>query len=97
MISLDELLPTPDGARAIDAPDPGRGPEDAVLNQRLRNRLREGMRAMPAAWRLVLVLRDVEGLSTREVAQVVGTSEANVKQRLHRARLFMRRHLEERP
>jgi RNA polymerase sigma-70 factor (ECF subfamily) len=39
-------------------------------------------------------LREVEGLSTRDVAAVVGISEANVKTRLHRARLRLRQHLE---
>jgi len=42
---------------------------------------------------LVAFLRDVEGLSTREVADVVGISEDNVKQRLHRARTLLRKAL----
>lgn len=42
-----------------------------------------------------MALRDIEGLSTREVAQVADTSEANVKHRLHRARLLRRKALAE--
>jgi RNA polymerase sigma-70 factor (ECF subfamily) len=43
---------------------------------------------------MIVVMREMEGLSTKEVAAVSGMSEANVKTRLHRARLMLRRHLE---
>jgi RNA polymerase sigma-70 factor (ECF subfamily) len=66
------------------------------MNAGLRARLKKAIAALPAPYRVVMFLRDMEGLSTREVAHVVGTSEANVKQRLHRARLFLRRELESR-
>ena len=42
---------------------------------------------------MVLVLRDMEGLSAKEVGSVVGLNERAVKSRLHRARLFVRREL----
>jgi RNA polymerase sigma-70 factor (ECF subfamily) len=93
--SLDELLPTPDGMMALDPPDRGRSPEDVVVNNRLKRRLQKAFRALPPPFRLVVFLREMEGLSTREVAQVLKISEANVKTRLHRARLFLRRELEE--
>lgn len=93
--SLDELMPTPDGMMALDPPDRGRSPEDVVVNNRLKRRLHKAFRALPPAFRLVVFLREMEGLSTREVAQVLKISEANVKTRLHRARLFLRRELEE--
>ena len=96
MLSLDELLPTPDGARSIDPPAPTRSPEDLAINARLRTRMNKAIAALPPAYRAVVFLRDMEGLSTREVAEVVGTSEDNVKQRLHRARLFLRKELETR-
>jgi RNA polymerase sigma-70 factor (ECF subfamily) len=66
------------------------------VNARLRTRLLRAMRALPRTYRAVVFLREMEGLSTREVAHVVGTSEANVKQRLHRARVLLRAGLEER-
>ena len=53
-------------------------------------RLGRALQALPPPYRLVVFLREVEGLSTREVATVVGISEANVKTRLHRARLMLR-------
>lgn len=93
-VSLDELMPTPEGLMALDPPDPGRTPEDAAMNSRLRRKMGKAFRALPAPFRLVVFLREMEGLSTREVAEVLKISEANVKTRLHRARLFLRRELE---
>jgi RNA polymerase sigma factor (sigma-70 family) len=93
LLSLDEPR---ESAEWIDATDTRLGPEDALLNTRLRERLLHAMRALPRTYRAVVFLREMEGLSTREVAHVVGTSEANVKQRLHRARVLLRAQLEER-
>jgi RNA polymerase sigma-70 factor (ECF subfamily) len=84
--SLDEM-PVPDGLLRHDLADPGRNPEQLADNAKLRRRLRKAMRALPAPYRAIVFLREVEGLSTREVAHVMGISEDNVKTRLHRARL----------
>ena len=43
----------------------------------------------------LMVMREIEGLSTKEVATITEVSEANVKTRLHRARLMLRRRLED--
>lgn len=94
LLSLDELLPTPEGRRTLDPPSPTRSPEDLAINSRLRARMKKAIAGLPPPYRVVMFLRDVEGLSTREVAEVIGTSEDNVKQRLHRARLFLRKELE---
>jgi RNA polymerase sigma-70 factor (ECF subfamily) len=51
------------------------------------------MARLPPQFRAVVFLRDMEGLSTRETATTLGISEDNVKARLHRARLFLRREL----
>jgi RNA polymerase sigma-70 factor (ECF subfamily) len=56
-------------------------------NAALRRRLRAALRTLPRPSRAVVFLREMEGLSTREVAKVMGMSEDNVKTRLHRARL----------
>ena len=93
--SLDEMLVGPDGSlMSLDVPDHRPKPDDVAENTRLRKALRRALQKLPPEFRLVVFLREVEGLSTREVADVVGISEANVKTRLHRARLFLRQQLE---
>lgn len=85
--SLDEVLPGPNGPVSPDVAHPGRDPEQLAQNATLRRRLRQALRSLPAPYRAIVFLREMEGLSTREVAQVMGISEDNVKKRLHRARL----------
>jgi RNA polymerase sigma-70 factor, ECF subfamily len=94
MLSLDELLPSPGAERGIPVPDPARGPEEAISDARVRRRLQEAFRQLPGRFRVVVFLREMEGLSTREAAHVLGISEANVKTRLHRAHLFLRKALQ---
>jgi RNA polymerase sigma-70 factor (ECF subfamily) len=56
----------------------------------LRGRLEDAILALPKHYRLVLILRDMEQLDTREVAEVMGISEETTKKRLQRARVFVR-------
>ena len=49
---------------------------------------------LPADYRAVVVLRDVEGFSHREIAESLGLTVVNVKTRVHRARLFLRKRLD---
>lgn len=85
--SLDEVLPGPDGPVHLEVPDSRQTPEQLAANAGLRRRLRKALAALPPAHRAVVFLREMEGLSTREVARVLGISEDNVKTRLHRARI----------
>ncbi len=55
-----------------------------------------GLKALTEKERTAVVLRDIEGLSTREVARVLGTTEITVRSHISRARLKMKRFLEER-
>lgn len=71
-----------------------RGPEDEADVAELRRFLLASLRAMPFEYRAPLVLRDVEGLSNQEVAQVLGLSLAAAKSRIHRARMQLRADLE---
>jgi RNA polymerase sigma-70 factor (ECF subfamily) len=95
LLSLDEL--GPDGHAAAPEPADTAPPADEqVMTGRLRRRVRAALATLPPEYRLMIFLRDMEGLSTREVAGIAGISEANAKVRLHRARLMLRKALEER-
>ncbi len=73
--------------------DWGALPDELLLSAELRRVLDAAVAALPEGLRSVFVLREIEGLSTTETAQVLGLSEANVKVRLHRARLALRERL----
>ena len=92
--SIADLRPGVDGPIRMDLPHPGRNPEQLADNAGLRRRLRKALRALPAPYRAIVFLREMEGLSTREVAAVMGISEDNVKARLHRARIALQAALE---
>ena len=66
--------------------DPARRPDEALEATRLEAALERAIAALARPYREVLLLRDVEGLSTAEVAEVTGLSVPAVKTRLHRAR-----------
>lgn len=93
-LSLDDLLPAPGSTPPpVDRRAHARTPEDVVVNARLRRQLNVALAKLPASFRAVVFLREMEGLSTRETAETLGVSEDNVKTRLHRARLFLQKEL----
>jgi RNA polymerase sigma-70 factor (ECF subfamily) len=95
-VAFDELFPlSAERGEAPELPDAAAvDPERAVLAAELRERLEEAIRHLPPDYRIILLLRDFEQLSTEEVAEVLGISVANAKVRLHRARLALRRSLQ---
>jgi len=56
--------------------------------------LERALAQLPMDWRAAVVLRDVEGLSTKEAADIVGVRQAAFKSRLHRGRMQLRALLE---
>jgi RNA polymerase sigma-70 factor (ECF subfamily) len=94
-LPLDALLPRArrDG-RPPEIPDWSDIPLDRLLQGELRQRLERAIAALPKPYRVILVLRDQEGFTTREAAGIVGIGEALAKVRLHRARLALRKELE---
>jgi RNA polymerase sigma-70 factor (ECF subfamily) len=78
-----------------EAPDWSDAPETRAEQGELRQVLESSIRALPIEYRAPVILRDVEGLSTEEAAEVMGLGEAAFKSRLHRARLVLRRALDE--
>ena len=96
VLSLDDLLPAHDvGAARVDDAVPARSPEALAVNAALRRRLAKALHALPPAYRAIVFLREIEGLSTKDVARTLNMSESNVKMRLHRARLVLRKELED--
>jgi len=77
----------------LDVEDQAMAPDQAAANAWLGERLRSALQSLPPALRVVVLLREIEGLSTREAADVMGISEDNVKTRLHRARAQLRQTL----
>jgi RNA polymerase sigma-70 factor (ECF subfamily) len=90
MLSLDDMMPKEADVLLAGVKSGQLTPEDIALNQELRARLEKAILALPKHYRLVLILRDMEQLDTREVAEVMGITEKTAKMRLHRARVTVR-------
>ena len=73
--------------------DPATGPDEALAGKQVEQALEQAIAALEPMYREVLLLRDVEGLTAPEVAEVLGVSVQAVKSRLHRARLSVRAHV----
>ena len=82
------------GAGPVEVEGHARPADQLMIDSWVNGRLRQALKALPPSHRMIVVLREMEGLSTREVAHVAGISEANVKTRLHRARVMLRQALE---
>jgi RNA polymerase sigma-70 factor, ECF subfamily len=95
-VSVEQGGGTTDGTNApIDVADTTRLADQRLIDTGMDGRLRDALKKLPPSYRMIVVMREMEGLSTHEVATVTRLSEANVKTRLHRARLMLRRHLED--
>lgn len=89
----------PDEERSLDSDvtaeaqhlaDPGRHPDEALVGKQVEMALEQAIAALEPTDREVLLLRDAEGLTAPEVAEVLGLTPQAVKSRLHRARLLVR-------
>lgn len=93
-ISLDDLGPLGPAGVLRQIPDPSELPDEVLARSELGRALQEAIAELPPHYRIVLVLRDMEGLTTREVAAALGLETSAAKMRLHRARLMVRQRLE---
>jgi RNA polymerase sigma-70 factor (ECF subfamily) len=94
-ISLDERRLSGEGTeRRIEVADTNALPDAQLLLHEMQYLVHTAITELPPMYRAVLLLRDVEGLSTEETAGVLGLSMDVVKTRLHRARLMLRSRLE---
>ncbi|MGB3975416.1 MAG: sigma-70 family RNA polymerase sigma factor [bacterium] len=75
--------------------DWSKDPLAQTLNDELRKVMDDAILKLPDSYRLVFIMRDIEGLSGEETAQAMNLSVTNVKVRLHRARAFLRNELHE--
>ena len=92
-------------ARVGDSSDATRGPQevadwsrladDEMMRAQLRRRLVKALRELPPIYRLPVLLRDVQGLSTEEASAVLRVKDQTLKSRLHRGRLILRDQLAE--
>ncbi|HEX7892684.1 MAG TPA: sigma-70 family RNA polymerase sigma factor [Terriglobales bacterium] len=94
-LSLDELMPDR-GELAQLAISGGINPEAFAIHSQEAQWLRDAIQKVPTDYRIVLVLRDMEGLSDDEVAEITGLRPGTVRVRLHRARLFVRKEISKR-
>ncbi|GAB6061572.1 RNA polymerase sigma factor [Deferrisoma palaeochoriense] len=93
-VSWDELpMPSHEEIRQKGVTDWALDPKEALLRQEVRQLLVRAIQELPPIYRAVVVLRDVEGLSTADTAKILGTTEGAVKTRLHRARIHLREKL----
>lgn len=90
--SLDELVSEDrdDGYTPLQLADWREIPADAVIRQDLAEHLKAAIAALPLAYREVLILRDFDGISILQTAEILGIGISNVKARLLRARLMLR-------
>lgn len=98
-ISIDSLRPSwkdEGGTRTLDIADWHQLPDEKAMSSELSETVRSAIAELPEIYRSVLLLRDVEELSTSETAGILHVSEDTVKTRLHRARLVMRQALDQR-
>jgi RNA polymerase sigma-70 factor, ECF subfamily len=94
-IALDDVLPPLDGDGRHFEPmdDWSNRVDEQALQGELRSVLQQAIDGLPADYRTALVLHDVEGLSNPDIAEALGISLPAVKSRVHRSRLFVRKHL----
>lgn len=91
-LSLEQLMPDRQELERLSR-DVSINPESFAIRSEQAARLRQAIQRLPPQYRIVLVLRDMEGLTDEEVAEITGLRSGTVRVRLHRARLFVRKEL----
>ncbi len=90
-VSLDEPIEVQDGDDIYrEVQDWTFAPDDHAMNSEVRDVLEQAISELPETLRTVFILREIEGYSTEETAQILGISISAAKVRLHRARLRLR-------
>ena len=92
MLSLDELMPDESELGRL-LRDAAESPESMLLHAEQHHLLHQAVLHIPVQLRLVLVLHDMEELTTEQVAQILDLQPGTVRVRLHRARLSVRKEM----
>ena len=94
-ISIEELLPSfnKSGFQQEKTLDWSENTESLLFDNELRETIQKAVNLLPDKEKIVFLLRDVEGLSTESVGEILELTVPAVKSRLHRARLFLRKKL----
>ena len=93
-VSVERGIETGDGTVHVDVADPSRSIDQRLIDGWVVDgRLRRALKRLPPPYRMIVVMREIEGLSTKEVAAIAGVSEANDAVR-QRARDSVRRLLD---
>ncbi len=92
LLSLDDPVQTGEGefTRLVASDDPAGDPEEAFEGKELQESVRQALRSLSEEFRVVLVLREIEGHSYEEIARITGCSLGTVKSRMSRARQALR-------
>ena len=94
--SIDPLLPDyqEDGHYKKEFPDWSQRPDKEADQNALKGEIEKALNSLPEEYREVLILRDVEGFSGEETAQMLGSNKATMKTKLHRGRMALHEKLE---
>ena len=94
-ISIEELLPSFNraGFQQEKIPDWSEKTDSLLFDNEVRETIQKAVNLLPDKEKVVFLLRDVEGLSTEKVSEILELTVPAVKSRLHRARLFLRKKL----
>ena len=95
-ISLDSFIHEDGSDARYEIPDWSDDPSDNVMRAELKKIIDAAVQTLSPKYRMVFNLRDIEGFSTKETAEILGISTQAVKTRLHRARLFLREEISRR-
>ena len=83
---MESSLTVEEDGEELPVPDRRGDPQEALERKELRRAVREGLRTLEPAFRQALILRDLNGLTYDEIAQVTGLEPGTVKSRIFRAR-----------
>lgn len=91
-VPLEDLVPQMKETAVVRVPE-GQEVDAITLRNQLKDALDSAIRKLPDDYRPVFVLRDVDGLTNREVGKILNLTVPAVKSRLHRSRIMLRRKL----